>query len=301
MVDEYFTSITRILKVVKGKTYVRFQSFYHKFISKTPSSIYSNLKDVDYELEGSLRKVNNKCKNNQPVTPRQELQETNNKILTINKRIEKLNEKNDMMEEESMMEEEDMNSIGGTRKRARDTTTNTTLPKSRAGRKAKTVNDYELQKEKLETRSIELLNQINELHSIGNESIFMGRDKYNWKETEDNDEDEDEKNDVWKDYKACLYDFSPVYSLCDLWNEEGNYTEKEIMREMISSILCIPASEVVCEIFFRHMSIAVKKPCITIIHCEKARMISYLRYNCALVFNIHKNNGLGDFISNFDE
>ena len=56
------------------------------------------------------------------------------------------------------------------------------------------------------------------------------------------------RNDVWKDYTACLYDFSPVYSLCDLWNKEGNYTEKEIMREMISSILCIPASEVVCKI-----------------------------------------------------
>ena len=41
--------------------------------------------------------------------------------------------------------------------------------------------------------------------------------------------------------------------------EDGNKENVEILRDVVNSILCIPASEAVCERFFRNMSLRVKK------------------------------------------
>ena len=64
---------------------------------------------------------------------------------------------------------------------------------------------------------------------------------------------------------------------------------------MAKSVLCIPASEVVCERFFRNMSLRVKKQYVTNLKGKKACMITYLLSNCSLVYDIHKTQGAGEY------
>ena len=45
--------------------------------------------------------------------------------------------------------------------------------------------------------------------------------------------------------------------------EDRNKKNVEILRDMVNSILCIPASEAVCEIFFTNLSLRVKKQYVT--------------------------------------
>ena len=45
--------------------------------------------------------------------------------------------------------------------------------------------------------------------------------------------------------------------------EYHNKENVEIIRDMVNSILCIPASEAVCEIFFTNLSLCVKKQYVT--------------------------------------
>ena len=77
--------------------------------------------------------------------------------------------------------------------------------------------------------------------------------------------------------------------------ENRNKENVEILRDMVNSVLCIPASEAVCERFFRNMSLRVKKQYVTNLKCNKACMITYLNSNCSLVYNIHKANGKGRY------
>ena len=76
--------------------------------------------------------------------------------------------------------------------------------------------------------------------------------------------------------------------------ENRNKENVEILRDMVNSVLCIPASEAVCERFFRNMSLRVKKQYVTNLKCKKACMITYLNSNCSLVYDIHKTNGKGN-------
>ena len=69
--------------------------------------------------------------------------------------------------------------------------------------------------------------------------------------------------------------------------EDHNKENVEILRDVVNSILCIPASEAVCERFFTNLSLRVKKQYVTNLKCNKACMIAYLNSNCSLVYDIN--------------
>ena len=97
------------------------------------------------------------------------------------------------------------------------------------------------------------------------------------------------RDDEWRNYKY-LYDFEEMINTL-IVKENRNKENVEILRDMVNSVLCIPASEAVCERFFRNMSLRVKKQYVTNLKCNKACMITYLNSNCSLVYKIHKTNG----------
>ena len=101
------------------------------------------------------------------------------------------------------------------------------------------------------------------------------------------------RDDEWRNYKY-LYDFEEMINTL-IVKEDRNKENVEILRDMVNSILCIPASEAVCERFFRNMSLRVKKQYVTNLKCNKACMITYLNSNCSLVYKIHKTNGKGEY------
>ena len=101
------------------------------------------------------------------------------------------------------------------------------------------------------------------------------------------------RDDEWRNYKY-LYDFEEMINTL-IVKEDHNKENVEILRDMVNSILCIPASEAVCERFFRNMSLRVKKQYVTNLKCNKACMITYLNSNCSLVYKIHKTNGKGNY------
>ena len=77
--------------------------------------------------------------------------------------------------------------------------------------------------------------------------------------------------------------------------EDRNKERVAILCDIVNSVLCIPASEAVCERFFRSISLCVKKQYVTNLKCKKACMITYLNSNCSLVYDIHKTNGKGKY------
>ena len=97
----------------------------------------------------------------------------------------------------------------------------------------------------------------------------------------------------WRNYKY-LYDFEEMINTL-IVKEDHNKKNVEILCDIVNSVLCIPASEAVCERFFRNMSIRVKKQYVTNLKCNKACMITYLNSNCSLVYKIHKTNGKGNY------
>ena len=101
------------------------------------------------------------------------------------------------------------------------------------------------------------------------------------------------RDEEWRNYNY-LYDFEEMINTL-IVTEDHNKKNVEILRDMVNSILCIPASEAVCEIFFRNLSLRVKKQYVTNLKCNKACMITYLNSNCSLVYNIHKTNGKGEY------
>ena len=101
------------------------------------------------------------------------------------------------------------------------------------------------------------------------------------------------RDDEWRNYKY-LYDFEEMINTL-IVKENRNKERVEILRDMVNSVLCIPASEAVCERFFRNMSLRVKKQYVTNLKCNKACMITYLNSNCSLVYKIHKTNGKGNY------
>ena len=101
------------------------------------------------------------------------------------------------------------------------------------------------------------------------------------------------RDDERRDYKY-LYDFEEMINTL-IVKENRNKENVEILRDMVNSVLCIPASEAVCERFFRNMSLRVKKQYVTNLKCNKACMITYLNSNCSLVYDIHKTNGKGKY------
>ena len=101
------------------------------------------------------------------------------------------------------------------------------------------------------------------------------------------------RDDEWRNYNY-LYDFEEMINTL-IVKENRNKERVAILRDMVNSVLCIPASEAVCERFFRNMSIRVKKQYVTNLKCNKACMITYLNSNCSLVYKIHKTNGKGNY------
>ena len=101
------------------------------------------------------------------------------------------------------------------------------------------------------------------------------------------------RDDEWRNYKY-LYDFEEMINTL-IVKENRNKENVEILRDMVNSVLCIPASEAVCERFFRNISLRVKKQYVTNLKCNKACMITYLNSNCSLVYKIHKTNGKGNY------
>ena len=101
------------------------------------------------------------------------------------------------------------------------------------------------------------------------------------------------RDDEWRNYNY-LYDFEEMINTL-IVKENRNKENVEILRDMVNSVLCIPASEAVCERFFRNMSLRVKKQYVTNLKCNKACMITYLNSNCSLVYDIHKTNGKGKY------
>ena len=97
------------------------------------------------------------------------------------------------------------------------------------------------------------------------------------------------RDEEWRDY-TYLYDFDEMINTLNV-AEDRNKERVAILRDMVNSVLCIPASEAVCERFFRNMSLRVKKQYVTNLKCKKACMITYLNSNCSLVYDIHKTNG----------
>ena len=101
------------------------------------------------------------------------------------------------------------------------------------------------------------------------------------------------RDDEWRDY-TYLYDFDEMINTLNV-AEDRNKERVAILRDMVNSVLYIPASEAVCERFFRNISLRVKKQYVTNLKCNKACMITYLNSNCSLVYNIHKANGKGNY------
>ena len=101
------------------------------------------------------------------------------------------------------------------------------------------------------------------------------------------------RDDEWRNYNY-LYDFEEMINTL-IVKENRNKENVAILRDMVNSVLCIPASEAVCERFFRNMSLRVKKQYVTNLKCNKACMITYLNSNCSLVYKIHKTNGKGEY------
>ena len=101
------------------------------------------------------------------------------------------------------------------------------------------------------------------------------------------------RDEEWRDYKY-LYDFEEMINTL-IVKKNRNKERVAILRDMVNSVLCIPASEAVCERFFRNMSLRVKKQYVTNLNCKKACMITYLNSNCSLVYKIHKTNGKGNY------
>ena len=97
------------------------------------------------------------------------------------------------------------------------------------------------------------------------------------------------RDDEWRNYKY-LYDFEEMINTL-IVKEDHNKENVEILRDMVNSVLCIPASEAVCERFLRNLSLRVKKQYLTNLKWNKACMITYLNSNCSLVYKIHKTNG----------
>ena len=102
-----------------------------------------------------------------------------------------------------------------------------------------------------------------------------------------------EIDEEWRSYQY-LYDFDYLETLLTV-KEKRNKKCSSIIRNMAKSVLCIPASEAVCERFFRNMSLRVKKQYVTNLKCKKACMITYLLSNCTLVYDIHKTKGTGEY------
>ena len=101
------------------------------------------------------------------------------------------------------------------------------------------------------------------------------------------------RDDEWRNYNY-LYDFEEMINTL-IVKENRNKERVAILRDMVNSVLCIPASEAVCERFFRNISLRVKKQYVTNLKCKKACMITYLNSNCSLVYDIHKTNGKGKY------
>ena len=97
----------------------------------------------------------------------------------------------------------------------------------------------------------------------------------------------------WRNYKY-LYDFDEMINTL-IVKKNRNKERVAILRDMMNSVLCIPASEAVCERFFRNLSLRVKKQYVTNLKCNKACMITYLNSNCSLVYDILKANGKGNY------
>ena len=101
------------------------------------------------------------------------------------------------------------------------------------------------------------------------------------------------RDDEWRNYKY-LYDFEEMINTL-IVKKNRNKKNVEILRDMVNSVLCIPTSEAVCEIFFTNLSLRVKKQYVTNLKCNKACMITYLNSNCSLVYDIHITNGKGNY------
>ena len=69
------------------------------------------------------------------------------------------------------------------------------------------------------------------------------------------------RDDEWRNYKY-LYDFEEMINTL-IVKENRNKENVAILRDMVNSVLCIPASEAVCERFFRNLSLRVKKQYVT--------------------------------------
>ena len=78
------------------------------------------------------------------------------------------------------------------------------------------------------------------------------------------------RDDEWRNYNY-LYDFDEMINTL-IVKENRNKENVEILRDMVNSVLCIPASEAVCERFFRNLSLRVKKQYVTNLNCKKACM-----------------------------
>ena len=69
------------------------------------------------------------------------------------------------------------------------------------------------------------------------------------------------RDDELRNYKY-LYDFEEMINTL-IVTEDRNKKNVEILCDIVNSVLCIPASEAVCERFFRNMSLRVKKQYLT--------------------------------------
>ena len=138
--------------------------------------------------------------------------------------------------------------------------TNTTVKRKR-GRPAETVESLTTKLQKLEADRKTLQDKI--------------------KKDQNQAVEKQDSNEEWKNLDK-LYDFSPIPESCS--KDQDNDT---VILEMLSRILCIPASEAVCERFFRHMSIVLKKPYVTNMSDERACQLAYIRYNFKYCYMLH--------------
>ena len=133
---------------------------------------------------------------------------------------------------------------------------------------------------------IDITDDTNENNEGEDEASYNEKQTKRGKKTSKRDEE-------WRDYKY-LYDFDEMINTLNV-AEDRNKERVAILRDMVNSVLCIPATKAVCERFFRNMSLRVKQQYVTNLTCNKACMITYLNSNCSLVYDIHKTNGKGKY------